>query len=173
MTLLSRAFGGIAAAFPSELQARAAIAKISELKRWTPGKPTFVGEVNEPAISLGIVPAGGFMAVRDSTRFVGTIVPSADGCLLQGRFISGASTRAFTAVFLGVVCLMAVFGVAGFFGGRLESAMPIGFQALLFVAWLCGLVLLGCGVLWNATPSNKAVAVLTEHLQLALGTGVR
>ncbi len=173
MTLFSRAFTGVAVTFSSELQPRAAIVKVAELKRWTPGKPTFVGDVSEHAISLGIVPAGGLIVVRDSTRFEGAIVPSPSGCAIQGRFVSMVFARAFSALFLGVICVMAVVGVAGIVGGKIDSGMSVGFQALLSVGWISALALFGCGVLWNATPSHRAMEVMTKHLQLALTTGER
>lgn len=173
MTLFSRAFTGVAITIPSDLQPRAAILKVAELKRWTPGKPTFVGDISEHVISLGIVPAGGLIVVRDSTRFVGSILASPGGCRLQGRFVSMALTRAFSALFLGVIGMMAVGGVAAIVGGKIDSGMPDGSQALLIVGWLFALALLGCGVLWNAIPSHKAMAVMTKHLQLALAPGGR
>lgn len=171
MTLFSRAFTGVAVTISSDLQPPAAILKVAELKRWTPGKPMFVGDISDHAISLGIVPAGGLIVVRDSTRFVGTIVPSPGGCVLQGRFVSMALTRAFSALLLGVIGVMAVGGVAAIVGGEIDSGMPAGLQALLFAGWLSVLALFGCGVLWNVIPSHKAMAVMTKHLQLALAPG--
>jgi len=173
MTLFSRAFTGVAVTISSDLPPRAAILKIADLKRWVPGKPTFVGDTSEHVISLGIVPAGGLIVVRDSTRFVGAIVPSPGGCMLQGRFVSMALTRAFSALFLGVIGVMAVGGVAAIVGGKIDSGIPAGLKALLFVGWLSALALLGCAVLWNAIPSGKVMAVMTKHLQLALAPGDR
>ena len=156
--------GGISARFASQWPLEDTRRRLIRLTRWSKDSQDLEGSVTDDQVTLSVMHLGR----SNGTAFRGQLKELNDEVFLEGRFSASAYAQGTTMVALSFVVVMAIGGVTSEVGMMLESGDVFGRIGGLFT-FAAGLMGFGALMVWNASPSGKDVARLTEALKDALG----
>jgi hypothetical protein len=160
MAGIAEVIDGIQAEFASELPADVVLARLQGLMRWEKGKLELVGEVKPDLIRMSVLHT---FVRSNGTRFEGALVERARGVAIVGRFVASSLSRMAAGIFL---LLAAFFAFGGLVGGLHDLT---AYRRLAFVlAWAAGLGFFTYIQVWNASPTQKDIDVLSTAIREAL-----
>jgi hypothetical protein len=168
MAGIAEVIDGIQAEFASELPADVVLARLQGLMRWEKGKLELVGEVKPDLIRMSVLHT---FVRSNGTRFEGALVERARGVAIVGRFVASSLSRMAAGIFL---LLAAFFAFGGLVGGlhdltAYQHTALEALRSLAFVlAWAAGLGFFTYIQVWNASPTQKDIDVLSTAIREAL-----
>jgi hypothetical protein len=156
--------GGVSARFGSAWPLEETRRRLVRLTRWTKDSPDLTGSVDMDRVTLSVVR----LSRSNGTAFRGQIRVVGDAVFLEGRFSVDAFAQGTSILGLSFVMMMATGVVVDALREMLgpgDVIDEIG-VVLPFLAILMGF---GALLVWNASPTRKDVARLTEAIETALG----
>jgi len=159
--------GGISAQFDSRWPLEETRRRLIGLTRWSKDSPDLTGTVDTDQVTLSVVR----LSRSNGTAFRGQIKVLDDEVVLEGRFSAGAFAKGNTILGISFLTVMATGVVIGAVRAMLESGDVFG-EIGSALAFLGILMVFGALLVWNASPTGKDVARLTEAIEQALGRDV-